>query len=1734
MNRKNKNIRKFLSSCIIVSMVITAFATMITIHAPSMKAVETDGSEPSLRIYGEQDAVYPTQSYYGENDFIYPEEYDPFDPGIIEKDSITFNSAFWFGHDEYEIEARGDASEKIFLRAFYEPGYTHPIDAKMDDCSDVLLQPVEQFDGIVTETTYFLVTLYDRQPNYGFPGETRFAFPYVSTDPDNPGMEEADLLELAYASNAQTKQFTDGEIEVEKEYQFDNIDYTQDITIRFMDHKVTIVNFEDNDPNDDKLDIAVSYVGNMYDAIPSTSSHTIWENSFGPDPSNNYYFDRFNHKQTLPDACHRWYLRIENADSDYLRITIGRRLVAGETFYVDGVRYDMPAIYVNNIEDDGNDNGHYGFKYITLQSPIPKGSPIWETDLSDNVDDFSHVTSQYLASLPDSTTAWLLPPFNGQHVMIDDIGLQKSYPHMLYNCLPTAGVILDGKKDALEFYYIAEDIEERFESSLMERLNTDETEEWYWYNVYTLPNRYTEFILPNQETTEDYYDDDIYGYTSKADGNEYLITSSLIAPNSHVDTDRSDSCKDYDEHEIFDRVNEIALAGERGDYYKMPRFVFEFDASNHIDFFINEGTMEPSVRIYGEENFYYPTQSYTGPDDFVYDLEEDPFDPGIIKKDSITFNPAFIDGHGGVYEIQAQGDASEKIFLRAFYEPGYTHPVDTLMDDCSDVILKPVEQFDAIVTETTYFLVTLDEREPTFGYPWPDITQVVLPYTSCDEDIPGMEVADLLDVRDTSRMTTTQLTDGSVTVEKVFEFLDDSYIGTPIQFMDHKVTVVNFENNDPTEDLLDLRVSYAGNMYDAISSTRTYSIAEDLWGKDQLWFNRNNKYEFNDDACHRWYLRIENADDNYLRIVLGRKLVAGETFYVDGMRYDIPAVYVNNIEDGEGHYGFKYITLQSPIPKGSPVWQLPLSDNVDDFSHVSSQYLASLPDNTPVWLLPPFNEDHIMIDDIGLQKLNPHSGSNCLPARGIMLDEEKEPLEFFYIEEDVEERFESSLMERLNTEISDYDIEEWYWYNVYTLPNRYTEFVLPDQETTEDYYDPDDLFGYPYSKADGNEYLITSSLVAPNSELDTDRSDSCKDYDEHEIFSRRFIGNNGASHGFAQLAMLIDASGSIGSTDFTTMVEGIAAAVEDGTVFPHDGSVELTIVKFSNSANLEVNSPVIVDQSNYQTIANAIRTISYVGGGTAMSSAFSLATTTLFNSPNFDPNDRQVVNIVTDGEPNSQSATITARNTMITTLGMDVDPKDEIDAEAIGFYANPEWLRANIVWPQPGIIAPPYTPGYGWVRVVTDFEEFSETIGEKFELIFYKYDPRFTFEFDACDGTGLYINGVDSMMPPTADVDCGKEGYSGECEIPVMFDGSCSYDNDEGGDYIVQYDWDFGDGSTGTGPTPTHTYMSAGTYTVTLIVTDDEGQTDTDKTNAEISCGSGQEEDPIADPNGPYCGGVEEQIQFDGTESYDPDGGSIEYDWDFGDGNTGTGPTPTHTYMSAGTYTVTLHVTDDEGATDTAQTTASIPCGGQIYIDDVYVECEGVYYTYLHATNIAGHVTSCKVTLSWDPEKFDVDKASIDSSEFDNPNFPPYVDSEEGELTILSWMSQGSYLTGDFIIAKIGFYRVGNGDSDLIIEYSELLNDDDPPEEIPHTTINGRIYNTCANSNPPGDMNGDGKLNSADVRYLAIYIASGGKEGSLHDDPDVNCDGKVNSADVRYLAIYIASGGKEPGPLYPC
>lgn len=58
------------------------------------------------------------------------------------------------------------------------------------------------------------------------------------------------------------------------------------------------------------------------------------------------------------------------------------------------------------------------------------------------------------------------------------------------------------------------------------------------------------------------------------------------------------------------------------------------------------------------------------------------------------------------------------------------------------------------------------------------------------------------------------------------------------------------------------------------------------------------------------------------------------------------------------------------------------------------------------------------------------------------------------------------------------------------------------------------------------------------------------------------------------------------------------------------------------------------------------------------------------------------------------------------------------------------------------------------------------------------------------------------------------------------------------------------------------------------------------------------------------------EVQLDGTQSYDPDGGEIvSYQWKLGNGQAAEGPQPSTTYPTSGTYEVELVVQDDEGET---------------------------------------------------------------------------------------------------------------------------------------------------------------------------------------------------------------------------
>ncbi len=159
---------------------------------------------------------------------------------------------------------------------------------------------------------------------------------------------------------------------------------------------------------------------------------------------------------------------------------------------------------------------------------------------------------------------------------------------------------------------------------------------------------------------------------------------------------------------------------------------------------------------------------------------------------------------------------------------------------------------------------------------------------------------------------------------------------------------------------------------------------------------------------------------------------------------------------------------------------------------------------------------------------------------------------------------------------------------------------------------------------------------------------------------------------------------------------------------------------------------------------------------------------------------------------------------------------------------------------------------------------------------------------------------------PVANAGDDKLGCANEA---FTFDASKSTDTDG---KVAKFTWDFGDGETGAGASVSHKYAKPGIYSVTLVIEDDAATTNSkavDGLTVTVNAA------PVAVAGKDEIGCVNEDIQFDGTKSYDPDGQIASYKWDFGDGTTAATAKPTHKFAKPGKFTVKLTVTDNSGTT---------------------------------------------------------------------------------------------------------------------------------------------------------------------------------------------------------------------------
>ena len=169
-------------------------------------------------------------------------------------------------------------------------------------------------------------------------------------------------------------------------------------------------------------------------------------------------------------------------------------------------------------------------------------------------------------------------------------------------------------------------------------------------------------------------------------------------------------------------------------------------------------------------------------------------------------------------------------------------------------------------------------------------------------------------------------------------------------------------------------------------------------------------------------------------------------------------------------------------------------------------------------------------------------------------------------------------------------------------------------------------------------------------------------------------------------------------------------------------------------------------------------------------------------------------------------------------------------------------------------------------------------------------------------GPTINVNGVVNN-PPAPGFNSAQTSFTPT--LKVQFTDTSS--DDEGP--LVAWHWDFGDKQTADVQNPEHIYAEPGKYLVMLTVTDSGGLQ-----------ASGSKEITVLPPgnNPPISNFTYSQqnrkliIDFTDT-STDTDGNIASWNWNFDDNSSDTTQNPSHTYAFAGTYKVTLTVTDNNG-----------------------------------------------------------------------------------------------------------------------------------------------------------------------------------------------------------------------------
>ena len=251
---------------------------------------------------------------------------------------------------------------------------------------------------------------------------------------------------------------------------------------------------------------------------------------------------------------------------------------------------------------------------------------------------------------------------------------------------------------------------------------------------------------------------------------------------------------------------------------------------------------------------------------------------------------------------------------------------------------------------------------------------------------------------------------------------------------------------------------------------------------------------------------------------------------------------------------------------------------------------------------------------------------------------------------------------------------------------------------------------------------------------------------------------------------------------------------------------------------------------------------------------------------------------------------------------------------------------------------------------------------------------------------------------------------------------------------------------------------------------------------------------PIADAGPDKTAYVEDTLAFDASNSSDPEGDTLTFNWDFGDGGSASGKIVSHSYSSAGSYTAILTLTDEYGATGTDEAIVTInekpaPTGGGA----VYIPTLSISETSI-STSAIGEDTA---TISWSTSLFSTsrviysDEEESHSYKSDTPNYGYARSTKETSTKVTGH----KVILTDLYPGTIYYFRCVSKDSKEVVS-----------AEYSFTTLGGKIL---------GDINRDKKVDIFDFNLLIVNWGDSPKNRKA----DLTKDGKVDILDFNTLMV---------------